>query len=163
MTQMMMNFLLARTRRKRWLLGVLVVVGLPLAWYQGVIVPLQTRATESRQALEDSRALQLWLEARRIELDALPAPESSAPRSLPGLSAIEGSLHAAGLDESISTLATATGGVITLQMQGAEFTTLMPWLDQFERDTGYRVAQLALQRDEVAGRVVAEILLQPEQ
>ena len=161
MTQMM-NFLLARTRRERWLLGILFFAGLPLGWYQGVIVPLETRAAEARQALDDSRALQQWLEARRVELDALPEPNARAPRSLPGLSAIEGSLRQAGLDDSITTLATATGGGVALQMEDVEFTEVMPWLDQFERETGYRMAQLTLRRAEIAGHVAAEILLQPE-
>lgn len=162
MSQALVNFLLARTRRERWLLGLVVVIGLPLGWYQGVIVPLETRAAEARQTLEDGRALQIWLDARRIELAALPEREALAPRNLPGLSAIEGSLHSAGLDNRVSTLATATGGGIALQLEGVEFTALMPWLDQFERDTGYRLAQLALRRSDRAGEVAAEILVQPE-
>lgn len=162
MSQKLADFLLARTRRERWLLGLAVVLVLPLGWYQGVILPLKTRAADATQELEDSRSLQLWLEARRTELEALPEPEADSSRNLPSLGAIESSLQGAGLEEWITTLAAGTGGGITLQMDGVEFTDLMPWLDRFERETGYRVAQFAAQRGGAPGRVVADILLQPE-
>lgn len=160
MSQKLVDFLLARTRRERWLLGFAVVFVLPLGWYQGVILPLKTRAADATQALEDSHSLQLWLEARRLELESLPEPEADSSRTLPSIGTIESSLQGAGLEEWITNLAAGTGGAITLQMDGVEFIDLMPWLDEFERETGYRVAQFAAQRGATPGHVVADILLQ---
>lgn len=153
------RFILARTRREAWLLALLLVVGLPLGWYQGVIVPLEARKDEARQALSEAQALERWLEARRAELAALPQADTRTELPLPGLSAIDASLQQAGLAAALST---ATGGGIAVLLEEADFVTLMPWLEAFERDTGYDLAQLSLRRADQPGQVRAELLLRPQ-
>lgn len=153
------RFVLARTRRERWLLALLLVVGVPLGWYQAVIVPLETRETELRAALVEAQALERWLEARRVELEALPQPDTPAERPVPGLSVIDASLQAAGLSAALST---ATGGGINVLLEAVDFVILMPWLEAFERDTGYDLAQLSLRRADQPGQVRAELLLRPQ-
>lgn len=153
------NFLLARTPRERWLLAILLVIGLPLGWYQGVIVPLEQREAAARQALSESRALERWLEGQRAELAALPVAVEAEDLPLPGLGAIDVRLQAAGLDAALST---ATGGGISVVLEDAEYVVLMPWLEQFERETGYAVAQLSLRRGDLPGQVRAELVLRPE-
>ncbi len=159
MTGALERFVLARTRRERWLLALLLVVGLPLGWYHGVIVPLETRESASRQALLEAQALERWLEARRAELAALPPADTRADQPLPGLSAIDASLQEAGLSAALST---ATGGGIAVLLEEVEFVILMPWLEAFERGTGYDLAQLSLRRGDQPGQVRAEFLLRPQ-
>ncbi|MFN7002560.1 MAG: type II secretion system protein GspM [Roseinatronobacter sp.] len=153
------NFLLARTPRERWLLAILLVIGMPLGWYQGVIVPLEQREAAARQALLESRALERWLEAQRAELAALPVAVETEELPLPGLGAIDARLQAAGLDAALST---ATGGGVSVVLEDAEYVVLMPWLELFERETGYVLAQLSLRRGDLPGQVRAELVLRPE-
>ncbi len=163
------GFLLARSPRERWLMLALVVVALPLGWWQGVIVPLQTRHHDARATLQEERALAEFLTRARAEIADLPAEGSAEadgalsdlPTLLPGLSEVEDSLRTTGLADSLDDLAGTEDGGMRLRLDNVAFTELMPWLVRFEQTTGYRLEELTLQRRDAPGLVEATILLTP--
>ncbi|WP_397544514.1 type II secretion system protein GspM [Roseovarius salis] len=161
------DMLVARSRRERWLMALLVLVALPFGYVYGVVLPLNAQYERVQAELEDAVALERWLLERRAELESLPplpenSPgESNGTRPVPGLGGIEERLRAAGLDDSLDQLASAEGEGIELKLDDAIFTDLMRWLDALESETGYRVERLALQRADRPGRVEADMLLRP--
>lgn len=160
------DMLIARSRRERWLLALLVAVALPFGYVYGVVLPLNERYERARTELEDARALKRWLHERRAELESLPPVREDArtgaeARPVPGLGGIETRLREAGLDAAVEQLASADEEGIALKLQEVVFTELMRWLDALQAETGYRVVRLALQRGARAGRVEADMLLRP--
>jgi len=160
------DMLIQRSRRERWLLGVMVLVAVPFLYVYGVVLPLNERHMRAQAALEEAAALERWLHVRRAELQSLPPPPEDAPgtdaaRPVPGLGEIETRLEEAGLQAAASQIATADEGGVELRMEDAAFTGLMAWLDALEAETGYQVARMTLQRGSRSGLVEADILLRP--
>lgn len=164
------DMLIARSRRERWLLGLLVLVMVPFAYVYGVVLPLNVRHGEAQAALEEAMALERWLQARRVELEGLPpvpdngagAQGAAAGRPLPGLGGIETRLDEAGLPAAGRQLASTEAGGVELRMKEVAFSDLMTWLDALEAETGYRLTRMTLLRGPRSGVVEADILLQPQ-
>lgn len=167
MIRALADMLIARSRRERWLLSLMVLVAVPFIYVYGVVLPLGARHQQAQVALEDAAALESWLQARRVELESLPpVPENAAgadggARPVPGLGGIETRLDKAGLGAAVRQIASADQGGVTLRLEEVAFTDLMAWLDAFEAETGYGVARMTLDRSDRPGLVEADILLRP--
>ncbi|WP_375257061.1 type II secretion system protein GspM [Citreimonas sp.] len=158
----MIDALARRNPRERRLLAVLLMLVLPLALVAGVLLPLHERRVETAARLEQSVALAGWVEARAAEFRALSQLETAAPRAPVGSAAIERSLIAARLRESVTTLGADGDGAVDLGFGSVDFTRLAAWLSGVHPGWGYRFEMLRLDATETSGMVAARIRLVPD-
>lgn len=165
MTARLMQILVGLSRRERLLVAFLVFLAVPLALWQGVALPLQTRQEAARAAVAEAEALRSWLSERQAELAQLPAPgpaTSDSPTRPPaGMGALEAGLTNAGLRQALVTQTNPSGTSVSLRFEGVAFAQLMPWLDGLERRLGYRLDSLRLTRTDAPDLVDAELQLEP--
>lgn len=158
------GFLLERSRRERWLLAVLVLVGLPLLLAQGVALPLIERQAEARAALAEARATEVWLaeqavaHARLVREGGEGRPRARDPI---GVSGIEAGLREAELREAVTELANTADGGVTLRFDAVRFTTLAAWLSSETDRWGYELAGFTFERGARGDVVAAELRLDP--
>ena len=152
MTGSIVGWLMERTPRERWLLGigtamVLVWVAVTLIWQ-----PVQSRRQDARQqiALYDRALVALQSGGARA------AP--SAPVDARALNAIV-TEAAARFDLTIRRLEPA-GERIRVTLDDAAFQTLVLWLEAMDRDSGLRATELDLSRRPAPGTVNAIMVLE---
>ncbi|WP_334192600.1 type II secretion system protein GspM [Pararhodobacter sp.] len=152
-----------RSPRERFLLALLLLGAVPLAFLSLLALPLNEARTAARADLDAARATQAWYIARQAEIAALPQPGVAPPedgRPAPvGLGGIEARLIAAGLRPSVTLLANAPNGRVALSLDSVDFADLMPWIDGIGA-AGYAVAALRFDRTG-PGTVDAELQLEP--
>ena len=149
MTGSIADWLMERTPRERWLLGmgaamVLVWVAITLIWQ-----PVQSRRQDARQQIAVyDRAL--------AALQSSDAP--AAPVDARALNAIV-TEAAARFDLTIRRLEPA-GERIRVTLDDAAFQTLVLWLEAMNRDSGLRATELDLSRRPAPGTVNAIMVLE---
>lgn len=152
-----------RTRRERLLLGLLMGLALPVGFVFLVVLPLMVQGDTARAALADAEAERQWYVARQVEIAALPVAGAGIGVSVTppiGLGGIEERLIGAGLRDAVSLLTTVQGDAVSLTLADVSFNALMDWIDAVERDAGYRLAALRLERG-TPGLVSADLRLEP--
>lgn len=157
-------FLLERSRRERWLLALLVLVGLPGVLAQAVALPLIERQAEMRAALAQARATEIWVAEQAVAHATLVRDGGGTrprPRAPIGMSGIEAGLREAGLRAAVTELANTADGGITLRFDTVRFTTLAAWLSAEADRWGYELAGFSYERGGRAGVVAAELRLDP--
>lgn len=161
----LIDWLMARAPRERLLLAVSVLLALPLALGFGWLLPLHEARQEAEAALEEARALNLWVRERQGEIMVLAAvaPDGPDGRGGPvGASALEQSLRTARLRDWLSALETGGEGGIELSFDTVEFAPLMAWIETQETaGWGYRIDALRLERTERPAMVSARLVLAP--
>ena len=138
-------------------LGGILSLAFIIIW---VVLPFVERRDEAYRAMTNLRDERDWLAQIQLDYAEIAARENSPTEEkseLMGLSAIETSLRASGLRETIAELGTTAEDEISLRLRRVEFVRLMPWLQSIERDTGYSVIRLELFQGEKPGEVVAGI------
>jgi type II secretory pathway component PulM len=163
MNDRLIDFLLRRAPRERWLIGCLVVVVLPLALALGWLLPLAEERRAAQAALEEARALEMWVLARQDEMAGFALPRKNPVGTGPalGASALEQSLIARNLRSSLSALETRGDGEVALRFDAVNFVDLMRWMDAEDPDWGYRISDLRLERTERSAMVEARLTLLP--
>jgi general secretion pathway protein M len=135
------------TRQKRLvsLAGLVLVAALVYVW---VWEPLaEARATE-RERIAQQQALLNWLEAvgpmaERLRESGRGGREAS-DRSLLGLA--DETARAAGLAGAMARIEPAGDGEVRVWLEGADFVTVMGWLEDFSRSRPVQVSQLQVDR-----------------
>lgn len=163
MSNRLIEFLLTRPTRERFLMGLLALVILPLAIVFGVLMPLQDQKRATEQAHGEARALNAWVIARAREARRLPqGGQGQGPSTTPiGSSGIEQSLIAANLRPSVSSIGVRDGGVIELQFDVVTFTQLSNWMSANELVWGYELSAFRFETTNDPGKVSANLTLTP--
>lgn len=161
MSTWLISALLQRSRRERWLLGLLALVGLPALVVFGLLLPLHEARQAAARDLQEARALLSWVTARSAEQSRLSPPAAVAPRAPIGMSGLEQSLLDSNLRHRVSQLSARSEGGIALRFDAVPFTGLMDWLSRQEPGWGYRIADLRITRSAESGIVAAALTLQP--
>ena len=149
MTGSILDWLMERTPRERWLLGmgaamVLVWVAITLIWQ-----PVQSRRQDARQQIA-------FYDRALAALQSSDAP--AAPVDARALNAIV-TEAAARFDLTIRRLEPA-GERIRVTLDDAAFQTLVLWLEAMDRDSGLRATELDLSRRPAPGTVNAIMVLE---
>lgn len=162
----LIQYLAGRTRRERWLLGLLVFVALPMAAVYLAVLPMAQTREEARRSVSEAQALEAWVAVQATQYAARTAAvvEETAPVAGPiGISGIEKSLVAAGLRGDVSELANNGSGGITLRFDEVRFTVLMDWIASVSEAWGYSMTGFSFDRGEREDVVAAELRLAPAQ
>ena len=148
--------------RERILLALLAAVIVPLAVLFLVAMPLLGARAEARADVAEAEAMRDWVAARVTDLPPSGLSGPGLPDTAPpmGLSALEQSLVAAGLRDSVTELANRDGGGIELGFGPVPFTDLIAWLANVAPGWGYDVAAFRLERD-TPGLARAAFSLEP--
>lgn len=159
----MIDLLLRLAPRERLLIGVLVFALLPATLWLVWLEPLAERRAASGAALQEARALNVWVAARAAEKTALDALGDTGPRPPIGLSGLEQSLIAADLRDAVTDLSRRGAGGIELRFDAVGFGALMGWLGASDPGWGYDIASLRVRRGEAPGIVAADLRLIPQE
>lgn len=164
MTDSLITFLLALSRRERWLLTLLVGVVLPLAVVVFWILPLSASRSAADADLAEAQLTYHWVQARAAEARALAPAGTAAPVAAPiGISGVEQSLIRAGLRGLATRLSNRDRAAIDLSFDAVPFDLLASWLSGEIPASGYRIANFRFEAAEVPGIVAAAIVLEPRQ
>lgn len=159
----MIEFMLRRSGRERFLLGLLGMIILPLAVIFVLLLPLQQTRDAARVARAEAQALQEWVYARAAEQPPQVTGVSAAAPQVPpiGSAGIEAGLIAAGLRGNIAGLDVRDGGVIVLRFDVVEFVPLANWISDASRGWGYDITGFHIQAGSEPGLVAASLTLTP--
>ena len=169
MGERLVDFLLARTGRERWLLLALVAVAVPVAIWLAVLEPLlQARAAAAARLQAEAR-LHAWVLDRRAEALALgrtgnaagSASGAGAATGPIGVSGLEAALRQGGLREQVSGLARRTDDVIELTFEEVAFAALGAWLADVSPGWGYAIESYRIEPGSRPGTVSAAFTLRP--
>lgn len=155
--------------RERRLLALMVAVALPLGVALGIVVPLAEGRAAARQELAEARALRDWVESQHRQHAAAQRRQPQATAAGQGggapvgVSGIERSLRAAGLDAAMTRLTEAGDGTVSLGFEAVSFTDLAEWLDAESPYWGYELVAFSIARGTVPGEVAADLALEPVQ
>lgn len=162
MNARLIDFLLARSPRERWLLGVLVLGVLPLALVFAVLLPLRAAQQDALDARTEAVAMNLWVQDRALEMAQLGAAPQASPQSAIGMSGIEETLIDAGLRDAVTDLVQDSRGQVALRFDQVRFTRLMGWLSGVAPTWGYDVNVFRIEAGPVSGDVEASLTLVPQ-
>jgi len=161
-------FLLALSRRERWLIALLALLVVPLGGVYGIAFPMAERREAARAAMAEARATELWVADQavvfaRLSRDATRNAGRDRAVSAIGLSGIEASLRDAGLRKAASDLANTADGGVTLQFDAVRFTRLADWLTAQRDVWGYELVGFTFERGPREDVVKADLRLEPLQ
>jgi|GEM_PF-846856 len=162
MSERLIAILLRLSIRERRLLAALFVFVLPLAIVFVLIIPANERQTQNRIAAGEARDLRDWVSARASEyqlLETLSPNLSEAGAGPIGISALEQSLVAAGLRESVNKLAAKNDDGVELLFEEVAFVDLTNWLAATEPTWGYVLEAFRIDASQNDGLVRAEFTL----
>ncbi len=152
------------TPNARRLLALLALVFVPLLLVFAVVLPLQDIRRDTARAVVEAEALHLWVHARA---SALPPSaftttlSPDTPRPTASVSALEGSLVAAGMRDQVSRLSNQGSGAVEIAFDDIDFDAFITWLETASDDWGYDFSRLSLERSDTPGRVAAFLALTP--
>lgn len=160
------KFLDSRNPRERVLIGMLVLVVVPVVCVFLVVLPAMDARQDARIARQAAQSERAWYLERQAEIARLPQAGGGQPASETsiapvGLGAFDAQLQEAGLLSAVTRLENAQDQGLSISFEAVEFTTLLPWLDGLETQSGYRVAQLRLRAGDISGQVNADLSLRP--
>lgn len=161
MTRALVEQMLRLTGRERALLLVMCLV-LACGVAAGLLWPLQERRAAAQAALDEARAVDLWVAARVTDAEALRSATGPGPTAPIGLAAVQRSLEGAGLIKNVTTLSARRGDGIELRFNAVSFDRLIAWLTQVEPLWGYRFAAFRMERGAEDGLVAAVIEVVPQ-
>ena len=162
MSARFIDMLLRLAPRERLLLGLLVLIVLPVGIVVGLLMPMQdareTAISERTQAV----ALNLWVQDRVGDIQALKQSPNRGPRKAVGTSEIEQDLIRAGLRDAVGELSSDSNGVVALRFDNVRFTHLANWLSGLNTDWGYDITVFRFEATETPANVAATITLTPQ-
>jgi len=145
--------------RERVLLAIMIVVALPAGLILGLLLPLHEMRNAALDDRTDALALNLWVQARVVELQALPQPNVQTVAAPIGTSGIEQALIDRGLRDAVSQLSADSDGVVTVRFDEVRFGRLADWLSDAHPRWGYDIAALRLDATDTEGSVAAALTL----
>ena len=162
MSARLIDFLLAREPRERWLLAVLAIVIVPLGLVFGVLLPLYQSQEEALAARTEAVAMNLWVQDRALDLERLRQIPETGQRPAIGMRGIEEGLISAGLRDAVSDLSQDSSGRVSLRFEQVRFTRLMTWITETEPGWGYDLQTFRIEAAPVSGDVEASMTLVPQ-
>lgn len=155
-------------RERAMVIAVAMVVLIGLG-YIGLWEPLAGGVSRLEQSVQAQRELKQWMQqaaadAQRFRASggaaAQPSAPGEAPRSL--LSIVDQTVRDANLGTSVRRIQPEGQTIVRVVFEQASFDDVMIWLGTLQRGYGVSVADLAVDRQEQAGRVSARITLKRE-
>jgi len=161
MSARLIDMLMRLAPRERLLLGVLVLIILPIGIVLGVLLPLQDARETALSERTQAVALNLWVQDRAGEANALEQSPQRGARPAVGTSEIEQDLIGAGLRAAVRALSSDSDGVVALRFENVRFTRLADWLSGLDPAWGYDISEFRLEATETSGNVAAALTLMP--
>ncbi|WP_417207599.1 type II secretion system protein GspM [Antarctobacter sp.] len=161
MTRRFVDQLLRLTGRERALLLVMALV-LACGAAAGLLWPLVERRAAAQAALDEARAVDVWVAARVADMQVLRSATGPGPTAPIGLAAVQRSLEGAGLSKNVASLSARRGDGIEMRFEAVSFDRLITWLTQVEPLWGYRFAAFRIERGAEEGLVAAVIEVVPQ-
>lgn len=166
MWERVIQYLIGRSRRERWLLAMMIVLALPMAAVFGLVLPLSEARAAAQNRVNEARLIDEWVAdqaALYLAQGAILGDAGAEIRPPIGISGIEQSLVEAGLRKDVTELANSADGGVTLRFESVAFTGLTKWLSQNEKSWGYDLDAFKFTRGARDDAVEAEFKLVPAQ
>ncbi|MGA9856144.1 MAG: type II secretion system protein M, partial [Gammaproteobacteria bacterium] len=147
-------------RRERLVLASGVVFLFLFISYAGIISPYFHHKQALKAQIQQQSALLAWMRPAATQIESL---RGIHPGSLPGgslLSAVNNTVAAAGLANALQQAQQAEDGTVRAQLSGADFDSLVRWLDILHKNYGITVADMSVTRGLGPGLVNANLKLQ---
>jgi general secretion pathway protein M len=147
--------------RQRRLILLALGVALAALVYVWIWEPLAEARAQERERIAEQQALLGWLEdvaplAEQLRRNSVPDRDLDG-RSLLGVT--DETARAAGLAGNVARIEPSGDGQVRVWLEGADFVTVMSWLEQFSRTRPVRVDQLQVDRAEAEGSVNVRVTL----
>lgn len=151
----------ALEQRQRALIGVAAAVLIGAVVYVWVWEPLAQARQQQRERVAEQQALLSWLDAVAPLAQSLRGREQPerdlGERSLLGLT--DETARAAGLAGAVARIEPSGDGQVRVWLEGADFVTVMGWLESYSRSRPIRIEQLQIDRAQSEGQVNARVTL----
>jgi len=162
MSARLIDMLMRLAPRERLLLGLLVLIVLPAGIVLGVLLPLQDARETALSGRTQAVALNLWVQDRVGEAQALEQSPRRGSRQAVGTSEIEQDLIGAGLRGAVRELSSDSDGVVALRFDNVRFTRLADWLSGLDPAWGYDISVFRIEAAQTSGNVAATLTLVPQ-
>jgi general secretion pathway protein M len=146
--------------RERLVLGSGSVILSLVIVYAGILGPYVKHRQSLESEIRQQQALLAWMRPASIKIESSLTTQSGA---LPGgslLSAVNSSVGAAGLGNALQQAQQASDGTVRAQFSGADFDSLMRWLDTLHRDYGVTPVEMSVTRASGPGTVDVNLKLE---
>lgn len=147
-------------RRERFMLESGGIFLFLFVLYTGIINPyIHHKQTLNAQIQQQSELL-AWMRPEAMRIESLRGAQTG---NLPGgslLSVVNNSVAAAGLANALQQAQQAEDGTVRAQFSGADFDSLVRWLDTLHKNYGITVADMSVTRGSGPGLVNVNIKLQ---
>lgn len=147
-----------RQRRLIGLAGLVLAAALVFVW---VWEPLAGAREAERERIAQQQALLNWLEAVAPMAEDL-RDNSHSSRDLDGRSLLglaDETARAAGLAGAVARIEPTGDNEVRVWLEGADFVSVMGWLEAFSRSRPVQVSQLQVDRADGAGQVNVRVRL----
>lgn len=153
----------ARERRTLTIGGIALAV---IVFIFAVWLPAHRGVERLQARVAEQRALLGWMQQAAAEVRALRGRGASAPRAREGGQALyalaDETARAAGLGQSIREVSPSGENRVRVDLQGAEFDTLVRWLAGLRNEYGIQASPLSVRETDPPGRVNAQVVLQEQ-
>ncbi|MGH8377909.1 MAG: type II secretion system protein GspM [Gammaproteobacteria bacterium] len=154
------QWFMALEKRERWVLGGGAAILIIFIIYAGILSPYMRHRHALEAQVQDQRILLAWMQPTTRRIEAL---RGNQPAALPGgslLSAVNTSVSGAGLGNALQQAQQAGDGSVHVQLSGADFDSLVRWLDSLHRIYGVVPSDVTVTRGAGPGLVDANLTLQ---
>jgi general secretion pathway protein M len=128
--------------------------------YVGIVSPYASHRRALKAQVQQQEALLAWMRPAAIRILSL---RGTQPASLPGgslLSAVNNSVAGAGLGNALQQAQQASDGSVRAQFTGANFDSLVLWLNTLHKNYGIMPIDMSVTRGSDPGLVNANLKLQ---
>ena len=150
------------TRERR----TLIIGGAALAiivFIFAVWLPAHRGVDSTQQRVDEQRRLLSWMQQAAAEARALRGSGASAPKTRDSGQALyalaDETARSAGLGESIREVSPSGENRVRVDLQGAEFDTLIRWLTELRGEYGIQASPISVRETDQPGRVNAQVVL----
>jgi general secretion pathway protein M len=147
-------------RRERLVLAGGGVILFFILLYIGIVNPYISHRRSLNDQITQQNELLAWMRPAALQLQSL---QGTRPGNLPGgslLSAVNNSVAGVGLAQALQQAQQASDGSVRAQFNGAEFDSLIRWLDTLHKNYGITVADMSVTRASGPGLVNVNLKLQ---
>lgn len=147
-------------RRERLVLGSGGVILFLVIIYAGIVSPYSSHRQALKDQVQQQIALLAWMRPAATRIESL---RGTRPGALPGgslLSVVNSSVAGAGLGNALQQAQQASDGSVRAQFSGADFDSLVRWLDTLHRNYGVAPADMSVTRGSGPGLVNVNLKLQ---
>ena len=148
------------TARERLVVGSGAIILFLVIVYAAILGPYVSHRRALETQIRQQHALLAWMRPTAIRIESLRGTQAG---TLPGdslLSAVNGSVAAAGLSNSLQQAQQASDGTVRAQFSGANFDSLVRWLDTLHRNYEVTPVDMSVTRASGPGLVDVNLKLQ---